>query len=354
MSSVMGNKIRLSLSGASHAPSVEAIAEGFPEGFEVNFSKLSSFMKRRAPGGRLATPRKEEDIPIFLSGISDNKTDGQPLHVKIENKNVRSGDYKFSDTPRPAHADYTAMIKYDGKADMRGGGHFSARLTAPLCALGGIAKQILEEKGIFIGAHLYSVGETKDESFPILPTKELFENISKKELCVIDDKAMEKIIEEIESARNELDSVGGVIECAVIGLDAGIGGPYFEGIEGEISKNIFAIPAVKGIEFGSGFEGSSLKGSQNNDSFIIVDGEVKTETNNCGGILGGISNGMPIVFKTAFKPTPSIARTQKTVSLSQKKEVELEILGRHDPCVAVRAVAVVEAVTALTILDLII
>ena len=353
MSSTTGNKLKISVFGESHGEAVGVVVDGLPEGFEIDFQELERFMKRRAPGGRLATPRKEADEPKFLSGVFNGITTGFPLCAVIENTNTRSGDYKFGDTPRPAHADYTAAIKFGGNADMRGGGHFSARLTAPICIAGGIAKQILAQKGIYIGAHLKSIGSVEDISFPLYPEKQLFDDVLNKELAVIDGSAMEKMIEAIESARSEGDSIGGVIECAAIGLPVGLGEPMFDGIENRLSKNIFGIPAVKGIEFGSGFEGSKLMGSENNDEFCVTDGKITTKTNNCGGILGGITNGMPVVFKVALKPTPSIAKAQQTVNIKTLEQTTLEIKGRHDPCVAVRAVPVVEAVAALTLLDII-
>ena len=353
MSSTTGNKLKISLFGESHGEAVGVVIDGLPAGFEIDFSELERFMKRRAPGGKLATQRKEADEPKFLSGLLDGVTTGFPLCAIIENTNTRSGDYKFKETPRPAHADYTAAMKFGGYADMRGGGHFSARLTAPICIAGGIAKQLLAQKGVFVGAHLKSIGCVEDESFPLYPSCELFGELARKELAVIDDGAMEKMIFEIESARSEGDSVGGVIECSVIGVPIGLGEPMFDGIENRLAKNIFGIPAVKGIEFGSGFEGSKLLGSQNNDEFCITDGKIATKTNNSGGIQGGITNGMPVVFRAALKPTPSIARPQQTVNISTLEETTLEIKGRHDPCVAVRAVPVIEAVTALTLLDII-
>lgn len=353
MSSTTGNKLKISIFGESHGEAVGVVIEGLPAGFEIDFSELERFMKRRAPGGKLATPRKEADEPKFLSGLLDGVTTGFPLCAIIENTNTRSGDYKFKETPRPAHADYTAAIKFGGYADMRGGGHFSARLTAPICIAGGIAKQLLEQKGIFIGAHLKSVGDICDVSFPLYPEKWLFDDVAKKELAVIDTQTLENMISLIEAVRADGDSIGGTVECAVIGLPAGLGEPMFDGIENRLAKNIFGIPAVKGIEFGSGFEGTKLLGSQNNDKFCVTDGKITTKTNNSGGIQGGITNGMPIVFRAALKPTPSIARPQQTVNISTLEETTLEIKGRHDPCVAVRAVPVIEAVTALTLLDII-
>ncbi len=353
MSSTTGKKLKISVFGESHGEAVGVVIDGLPAGFKIDLLELERFMKRRAPGGRLATPRKEEDKPKFLSGLLDGVTTGFPLCAIIENNNTRSGDYKFKDTPRPSHADYTAAIKYGGNADMRGGGHFSARLTAPICIAGGIAKQILEDKGIYVGAHLKSVGNVCDADFPLYPEKWLFDDVAKKELAVINTAVIEDMVKVIESARAEGDSVGGVVECSVIGVPAGLGEPMFDGIENCLAKNLFAVPAVKGVEFGSGFEGSKLFGSQNNDEFCITEGKISTKTNNAGGILGGITTGMPIVLRAALKPTPSISKPQQTLDISTGEETVLEIKGRHDPCVAVRAVPVIEAVTALTLLDII-
>ncbi len=353
MSSQTGKKLNISIFGESHGEAVGVVIDGLPAGVKIDLDELDAFLKRRAPGGRLATPRKEEDKPKFLSGLFGGVTTGFPLCAVIENTNTKSGDYKFASTPRPSHADFTAAIKFGGHADMRGSGHFSGRLTAPICIAGGIAKQILKQKGIFVGAHLKSIGSTNDISFPMLPTPDLFDEISKKELAVIDDEALDKMILEIESARAEGDSVGGVIECVAIGVPAGLGEPMFDGIENQLAKNLFGVPAVKGVEFGLGFESAKLRGSQNNDEFAFDGEKVVTKTNNCGGILGGITNGMPIVLRVAMKPTPSISKAQQTVNLETGVPVLLEIKGRHDPCVAVRAVPVIEAVTALTLLDII-
>ncbi|MGI5888911.1 MAG: chorismate synthase [Oscillospiraceae bacterium] len=354
MPSEFGRNIVTTLFGESHGTCVGAVVSGFPAGEEIDMAQLSRFMERRAPG-RLpfSTSRKEPDVPEIVSGVADGRTNGFPLTVIIKNTNVRRGDYSaISSTPRPGHADYTAWVKYGPRADMSGGGHFSGRLTAPLCAAGGIALQMLSRRGIRIGAHLASVGSISDQRFPLEPEPELFEEIASRDMPVIEEEAGKKMLGEIESARADGDSVGGSVECAVTGVPAGIGGPAFDGIEGRLSQAVFGIPAVKGIEFGSGFEGSLWRGSRNNDQFYLKDGSVKTLTNNCGGILGGISDGMPIVFRAAFKPTPSISKKQMSVDLTTMSPAEIEIKGRHDPCVAVRAVPAVEAAAALVILDM--
>lgn len=356
MSSEWGNLLRISVFGESHGDAIGVTVQGLPAGETIDMEALSAFMSRRKPGkDRLSTPRKEDDAPLFLSGLNGNCLNGAPLCAVIENTNTRSKDYSgFEDTPRPAHADYTAAVKWQKKSDFRGGGHFSGRLTAPLCIAGGIAKQILSRQGIEIGAHIRSVGLIQDDLLPLYPSKELFDAVAKKDFPVLNDTKGEEMRAEILKAKDDLDSVGGTVECAVTGMDAGFGGPLFGGIEGCLASALFGIPAVKGVEFGSGFQGSTCRGSENNDAFCFDEkGNVATVTNHCGGILGGISDGMPIVFDVAFKPTPSIGRPQQTVDLRKKEITEITIGGRHDPCITHRAVPVVEAVTAIVLLDLI-
>ena len=354
MASQWGNKLQISVFGESHGEAIGVTISGLPAGETVDMTALTAFLDRRKPGkSPLSTPRKEADKPQFLSGLNENITNGAPLCAVIINSNTRSSDYKgFDITPRPGHADYTAALKWQGKADLRGGGHFSGRLTAPLCIAGGIAKQILEKQGIFIGAHIASVGDVRDEAFPLYPTAEQFRAIAAKGYPVINDALGEAMQECILKAKAEEDSIGGTVECAVIGLPAGLGGPLFGGMESALSAAIFAIPAVKGVEFGAGFAASTMRGSENNDPFCMDEaGNIATATNHCGGILGGITNAMPLVFRAAFKPTPSIGKPQQTVNLQTKEITEIRIEGRHDPCIVPRAVPVVEAVAALTILD---
>jgi len=353
MSSEFGKTLRVSVFGQSHGKAIGVNMDGLPAGEAVDLEELYAFMDRRKPGkSPLSTARKESDTPIFLSGLENGVTCGSPLCAIIENSDQHSSDYsELADKPRPSHADYTAAIKWGGQADMRGGGHFSGRLTAPLCIAGGIAKQILARRGIHVGAHLASVGSEDDAAFPLYPTKELFDSVAAKPFPVLDDAAGERMQEVILQARADLDSVGGTIECAAIGLSAGIGNPMFDGVENRLAAALFGIPAVKGVEFGLGFGSSRLRGSENNDPFTIADGKIVTETNHAGGILGGITTGMPITLRVAIKPTPSISKPQKTVSLSAMEPAELVIHGRHDPCIAHRAVPVVEAVTAIVLLD---
>ncbi len=333
MSPVFGEKIKVTVFGQSHSEAIGVVIDGLPAGIDIDFDKLAEFMARRAPGqNSYSTPRKEADKVKILSGILNNKTCGAPLCAMIENTNTRSQDYNnLLEVPRPSHADYAAHIKYNGFNDIRGGGHFSGRLTAPLCIAGGIAKQILEEeKNITVDAKILEIGGIKNNS----------ENF-----------ISDEILEAIEEVRLQGDSLGGIIECTVNGVPAGIGDTMSGSLESKLSSAIFAIPAIKGIEFGNGFECTTLKGSQNNDPFYFDGDTVKTKTNNHGGILGGISSGMPIVFRVAVKPTPSISIEQDSVNLKTKENVKLSIKGRHDPCIVPRAVPCIEAVAAMTILE---
>lgn len=354
MSSEFGKLLKVSVFGQSHGTAIGVVMDGLPAGEEIDLSELQRFLDRRRPGkSPLSTARNEGDVPEFLSGLEDGRTCGAPLCAVIRNSDQHSKDYaELADKPRPGHADYTAWVKWKGQADMRGGGHFSGRLTAPLCIAGGIARQILARRGIYVGAHLDSVGTVCDEHFPLYPTKELFEELAGKPFPVLDDTAGARMQDAILAAKNALDSVGGVVECAAVGLPAGLGDPMFDGVENRLAAAIFGIPAVKGVEFGMGFAASARRGSENNDAFTVEDGAISAETNHAGGILGGITTGMPIVLRAAFKPTPSIAREQRTVSLSRMENTDLQIHGRHDPCIAHRAVPVVEAVTATVLLDL--
>lgn len=316
--------------------------------------QLQTFLDRRKPGqGAMTTRRKEGDRPEFLSGIQDNTTTGFPICAVIKNSDQHSSDYSNLRTnPRPSHADYTAYLRYGESRDMRGGGHFSGRLTAPLCIAGGICLQMLERRNIHVGAHLLQVGSVKDDPLPLYPTVELFHDIASRNPAVINPEAGTKMESVIVEASRRLDSIGGIIECAVTGVPGGIGSPMFEGIENRLAKVLFGIPAVKGVEFGSGFEGALQYGSQNNDPFILKDQKIATATNHEGGINGGITNGMPIVFRVAIKPTASISQKQRTINLDTMQETEIVIKGRHDPCIAVRAVPVVEAAAAAEITDI--
>ncbi len=354
MSSCYSGNIRISIFGQSHSDGVGCVIDGLPAGEKIDLDALQAFLNRRAPGNSpLATARKEADMPEILSGLVDGITCGAPLCAVIRNTNTRSKDYdNIRDIPRPGHADYTAQVRYSGFQDVSGGGHFSGRLTSALCIAGGIMKQMLERRGIFIGAHIKSIAGIVDASFdPVNLEKEALTAPASKAFPVIDDAAGEKMRSAILSAKEKLDSVGGVIECAAIGVPAGIGDPMFDGMENRIARIVFAIPAVKGIEFGAGFEAASLCGSENNDEFFMDGENIRTATNNAGGILGGITSGMPLIFRTAIKPTPSIARAQDSISLSRMENAALEVHGRHDPCIVPRAVPVMEAVLAIALMD---
>lgn len=355
MTSSVGRKLRISIFGGSHSEEIGVVIDGFPKGISIDIEKLRAFLARRAPGqGAHTTARVEADIPIFKSGITDGKTNGETIRAVIKNTNVRSGDYEnVRDIPRPGHADFTAYMKYGKDCDMRGGGHFSGRLTAPLCIAGGICIQYLETFGIKIGAHALSIGGQSDTRFDEI-TPELSAVLYSEPIAVLDKSAGERMMEEILAAKGELDSVGGVVECAATGVPAGLGDPMFSGVENVISQIVFGIPAVKGIEFGRGFDVANIRGSENNDEFCIEDGKVRTRTNNHGGSLGGISTGLPIIFRAAIKPTPSIARPQMSVSLSEMCEKELRIVGRHDPCIVPRAVPCMEAALAVALCELMI
>ena len=351
MSSTYGENLKLSIFGQSHGAAIGMTLDGIPAGLPVDLEQLQTFLNRRAPGQNdYYTPRKEEDRPEFLSGVLDGHTCGAPLAAIIRNTNTRSGDYSnLKDCPRPGHADYTAQVKYGGCQDAAGGGHFSGRLTAPLCIAGGLCKQWLETRGIRVGAHIAAIAGVEDDAFdPMCPQLEAVNT----DFPVLNPQAGAKMREAVSAARMSLDSVGGIIECAVTGLPVGLGEPMFGGVEGRIAQIVYGIPAVKGVEFGIGFEAANLRGSENNDPFRMENGKVVTVTNHCGGILGGITNGMPLLFRAAIKPTPSISQVQQSVSLSLGETRELVVKGRHDPCIVPRAVPVVEAAAAIAIFDL--
>ncbi len=355
MSSVIGNKIKLSVFGESHGKAIGCVIDSLPAGVKLDMEKIYLDMSRRAPGkDKTATPRLEKDIPVIISGVLEGVTTGAPLAMIIENTNTKSGDYSdIATTPRPSHSDYPAYVKYGGNNDIRGGGHFSGRLTAPLVFAGAVAKQVLEQKGITVGAHISKIGKAADEHFDMNNIdKELLESLTSKAFSVISPDAEIAMRNEIECARLSLDSVGGEIECAVIGLPVGAGSNMFSSVEGELSKILFGVPAVKGVEFGAGFDFCEMLGSQANDAYCIEEGKVKTVTNNNGGVLGGMTTGAPLVFRVAIKPTPSIAKPQKSVDLNTMEEKTLEIKGRHDPCIVPRAVAVIESAAAFALLDI--
>lgn len=361
MATSYGKILKISIYGGSHDDHIGVTVSGLPSGLKFNTSLLYEFMQRRAPGkNSLSTQRKESDAPEFLSGISslDGEVatlNGDLLHAIIRNTSQRSTDYSNLEfVPRPSHADYAARMKYGKDVDLRGGGHFSGRLTAPMCIAGGIALQYLKSLGIEIAAHLYAIGGVCDKKFDLATVStDDFELLRKRsDFPVLDTEAGEAMRERIELARSEGDSVGGIVECAILGVPAGLGEHMFDGIENRISGIVFGIPAVKAIEFGNGFECASLFGSQNNDQFYTDGEKIYTKTNNCGGILGGMSNGMPIVFRAAMKPTPSIYLEQDSVDMNSMTPVKLSIKGRHDPCVVLRALPVFEAAAAIAVLDM--
>ena len=349
MSNTFGRNLSVTIFGQSHAPAIGVTIDGFPAGFAIDMDALSAFLRRRAPGNSaLSTPRKEADLPEFLCGLVRNTTCGAPLTAIIRNTDTRSGDYAaFTDVPRPSHADYPAQVKWQGAQDSAGGGHFSGRLTAPLCIAGGLCLQYLHVRGIEITAHIERIGTAQDRRFT--PTQP--EPLAKAKLSVLDPDSAEAMLAQIAAAKAEGDSVGGCIECAVTGLPAGLGSPMFGGMENRLAQILFGIPAVKGVEFGSGFACAGMRGSEHNDPYFMQDGAVRTRTNHAGGILGGLTTAMPVIFRVAIKPTPSIARPQESVSLQRGENTVLEIHGRHDPCIVPRAVPCVEAAAAIAILD---
>lgn len=350
MSSTYGENLKLSIFGQSHGAAIGMTLDGIPAGLPVDLDKLQEFLNRRAPGqNEYSTTRKEEDHPSFLAGILNGFTCGAPIAAVIKNNNTRSTDYSnLKDSPRPGHADYTAQVKYGGYQDVAGGGHFSGRLTAPLCVAGGLCKQWLELEGIRIGAHVASIATSCDERFdPLQPQLDQVSTV----FPVLNETAGQQMRSQIYDAKLQGDSVGGVIECAVTGLPAGIGDPMFGGMESRIAAIVYGIPAVKAVEFGSGSAITRLRGSVANDAYTVVGGHIRTATNHAGGILGGITNGMPIVFRAAIKPTPSIAKEQQSVSLVRGEEIILQVQGRHDPCIVPRAVPVIEAAAAIAVYD---
>lgn len=352
--SQFGKNFTVSIFGQSHAAAIGVTMEGVPAGERIDQAALAAFLARRAPGqNKMTTQRKEADSPEFLCGLLHDVTCGAPLTAVIRNTDTRSKDYAaVADLPRPSHADWPAHVKYRGWQDVRGGGAFSARLTAPLCIAGGIALQILARRGIHVAAHLQSVGAAEDRPFnPMGESAETLASRLSRPLAVLSDEAAERMADEIERARKAADSIGGTVECMITGLPVGLGGPLFDGIDGRLAQAAFGIPGVKGVEFGAGFEAARSLGSENNDPYRMKDGKVAAATNRAGGVAGGMTTGMPLIFRIALKPTPSIGREQQTVSLSSETDAVLRVVGRHDPCIAVRAVPILEAAAAITVLD---
>lgn len=356
MASVYGNALRLSIFGQSHSPAIGCSIDGLPAGIAVDLDRLQAFLDRRAPGrSSTSTARREADAPEFIAGITDGHTNGAPVAAIIRNGNTRSRDYdELRRKPRPGHADWPADVKYRGYQDVAGGGHFSGRLTAPLCVAGGIALQALEARGIRIAAHIASLGPEPICDTPLDPMKPnrvQLDAILANPLPCVSASAATRMRACILDAKNDLDSVGGIVECVAYGVPAGLGDPMFDGIENRIAKIAFGIPAVKGVEFGAGMAAARLRGSQNNDPYRMDGDAVRPQTNHAGGILGGITTGMPVVWRMAVKPTPSIGRHQQSVDLEARSNAELVVHGRHDPCIVPRAVPVAEAACGLALLD---
>ena len=354
MSSTWGQHLKLSIFGQSHGEAIGVTLDGFPAGMPIDMARLTAEMARRAPGqSALTTARKEADAPEFLSGVLDGVTTGQPICILIRNTNQRSRDYGDGvDLVRPGHADYTGHVRYFGFEDWRGGGSFSGRLTAPLVAAGALCSQWLETQGVKIACHIQRLGAVADASFMDADPDADYSYMKQMHLPVLTEGLDELMEAAAMEARNDCDSIGGVIECMATGLPAGLGAPFFDSVESQISHLMFSVPAVKGVEFGEGFGFAAMLGSQANDALRMGAGKVVTETNHSGGVNGGITNGMPVIFRCVIRPTPSIAQRQKTVSLKTGENADLEIHGRHDPCILPRAVPVIEAMTAIAILDL--
>lgn len=350
MSNTIGTRLKLTVFGESHGPAVGMTLEGFPAGFEPDLAELQAFLNRRAPSASVfSTSRREADAPEFLSGLHDGRTCGDALTAIIRNTNARRADYA-NFLPRPSHADYPAFVKYGGAMDLSGGGCYSGRLTAPICIAGGLCKQYLRQQGVEVFAHIFNIGAQRDEPYdPLAPQTPVLE----RGLTLVDPARAEAMLDEIEAVRAACDSVGGSVECAVTGLPTGLGEPMFDGVENRLVQMLFGIPAVKGVEFGSGFGCAQMRGSAHNDPYYYDEnGAVRTRTNHAGGICGGMTTGMPVCFRVAIKPTPSIALPQETVDPVAHCGAELEIRGRHDPCIVPRAVAVVEAAAALAVTGL--
>lgn len=355
MSSSWGNNIKISIFGESHGLGIGVVIDGLPAGERLDFDELRREMNRRAPGkDPTATPRAEADTPEICSGILNGMTTGAPLCAVIENANTRSSDYdKLARLPRPGHADYTASVRYNGCNDVRGGGHFSGRLTAPLTFAGAVCKQILAQRGITVGGHILAIGNVYDLSLdPVSIEPDLLRALGSDTFALLDKTYEEPMRDAIARAHADGDSIGGIIEIAAVGVPAGVGSPMFGGVENVLSSIVFGVPAVKGVEFGAGFNVARMRGSECNDPFAYDRGSIVTTTNNCGGILGGITTGMPIIMRAAVKPTPSIAQKQRTVDLADKRDTLLAINGRHDPCIVPRALPAIEAAVAIGLADM--
>ncbi len=354
MSSEFGKLLRISIFGQSHGTAVGVVMDGLPAGEQIDWQQVQNFLRRRSPGQtELTSARSESDLPEILSGLLDQTTCGAPLCAIFRNQDVKSADYEqFRRYPRPSQADYPAFLRYHNFQDLRGGGHFSGRLTAPLCFAGAVALQILQRHGITIGGHIAAIGNAADQPLsPVLVTAEQLAQLQRQQMPFCDIAAGSAMLQQVRQAAAEGDSVGGVIEAAAVGLPGGWGNPIFDGIESRLAAALFAIPAVRGVEFGSGFSAARMRGSEHNDPWCMQEGKVVTAGNHHGGVLGGITTGMPLLVRVAFKPTASIAQPQQTVDLQTGTNTVLTISGRHDPCIALRATPCVESVLAAVLLD---
>ncbi len=354
MSSMWGNHIKLSVFGESHGPAIGCVIDGLPAGIPIDEEAVRQQMARRAPGNdATATPRKESDQPEWLSGMLNGRTTGAPLAAIIRNENTRSADYEeLRRIPRPSHADYPATVRYAGHQDVRGGGHFSGRLTAPIVFAGAICRQILQQRGVEIGGHILQIADVCDTAFADTVTPDECRRLSAMSFPLLNTDNETAMRAAVADARAMGDSVGGVIELAAVGLPAGLGNPMFGGVENVLSSLLFGVPAVKGIAFGAGFDLASMRGSEANDGYRFENGTVTPITNHNGGILGGITTGAPVVLRAVIKPTPSIALPQPSVDLQTGENTELLVRGRHDPCIVPRAVPVLEAACAIGLLDI--
>lgn len=354
MTQSFGKNLKITIFGSSHQATMGVVIDDIKPGFEIDYEKLYNFMKRRSPGrSTYTTKRKEVDKPEFISGVHNNKIVSKTIVGIIKNEGYISKDYEnLIDLPRPSHADYTAIIKYGKDIDMNGSGPFSGRLTAPLCLAGGVAKQILEKKGIRINARLKNVGGIEDKKISLVnPPMDELESIKNKEIVVLDLKKEEEIKDLLEEVKNSEDSIGGICQTFAIGVPKGLGDPNYDSFESRLSYLAYGIPGVRAVSFGDGLDSFKMRGSFHNDQFKIVDNEVRTITNHAGGVVGGITNGEAVVFDLIFKPTPSISILQKSFSIKENKEKEISIKGRHDPAFVLRTPAIAESVMALTILD---
>ncbi len=355
MKNTFGQSVAVTIFGESHGEKIGVVLDGIAPGIEIDMEHMADQMNLRKPHGKISTKRVEADAPQLVSGVFEGKTTGTPICMLIENAQTRSKDYsKTKDLARPGHADFTADEKYHGFQDYRGGGHFSGRLTAGIVAAGALAKQILESKGIYIGSHILQCGEISERKFAsdVAEMEQDIKSVNRKLFPVLDEAAGKEMLAYMEAAADEGDSVGGILQTAVTGLEAGLGEPWFDSVESQLAHGLFSVPAVKGVEFGLGFDFAKVKGSEGNDSYTMNGDTVVTKTNNNGGINGGITNGMPLVFQCAIKPTPSIYKKQETVDFKKKTNETIQIEGRHDPAIIHRARVVVDSMTALTILDM--